>query len=249
MQPFIGITGNEMQINRIGDVSSFHINYSARHFSTAVEDNGGVPFLIPITKNLKASDFINRLDGLLLVGGQDVTPYFYGEEPRNVLGQTSPERDEFEIALIQEAIKQNKPILAICRGMQLVNVVLGGNLLQDISENPSITIQHVQQSLTQYVTHSIQINPISQLFDIAGRPNDKKIKVNSFHHQVIKELGNELIVSARSPDNVIEAIESATDDHDIIGVQWHPEYLTNSPYNSKKLFSNLVERALKRAKA
>lgn len=249
MQPFIGITGNEMQINRVGDVSSFHINYSARHFSTAVEENGGTPFLIPITNNIKPSEFIDRLDGLLLVGGQDVTPYFYGEEPRKVLGQTSPERDTFEIALIQEAIKQKKPILAVCRGMQLVNVVLGGTLLQDIGEDPSITIQHVQQSLTQYATHSIHINPKSRLFNITGKPEDKKVKVNSFHHQVIKDLGNELIVSARSIDNVIEAVESANDDHDIIGVQWHPEYLTNSPYSSGNLFSDLIDRAKKQASA
>lgn len=243
MHPFIGVTGNAMSINRPGDVQSFYINYSARHFTKMVEDVGGIPFIIPITSETQTRDFVSRLDGLLLAGGQDVSPFYYGEEPRKVMGPTSPERDAFEIALIEEAIKQQKPILAVCRGMQLVNVVLAGSLLQDVEEDPTITVQHVQQSLTHYATHSINLNPDSRLYKIAGEPSTRKIKVNSFHHQVIKDLGKELSVSSRSLDDVIESVESNTDKHDIIGVQWHPELLTHNPAGGREIFADLICRA------
>lgn len=245
MEAVIGISGNEMTIHRDGDATAFEINYSPRYFSQVISENQGVPIIIPITDIDYVNQYVSMIDGLLLAGGQDISPQFYGEEPRQNIGLTSLERDNFEIALLQEAIRQNKAILAVCRGMQLVNIVFGGNLYQDLSENPQVTLQHVQKSSPHNPTHSIEINPTSKLYQIVGQPDNNRIQVNSYHHQMIHQLGRELIATAYSMDQVIEAVESQNDQHDIIGVQWHPELLKNYPHSGSNLFSNLIERAKK----
>lgn len=237
MNPIIGITGNEMTVNRPKDVAGFHINYSPRHFTQVVERAGGIPVIIPMTDLVSSEDYIQMIDGLILAGGQDISPHLYGEEPRAVMGQTSPHRDRNEIALIEAAIKFKKPILAICRGMQLINIYFGGSLYQDLSENPDITIQHVQKSQPHVVTHSIETKEDSTLYHIFG----KKTQINSYHHQVIRKLGDHLIPTAHSSDGVIEAFESP--ENNIVAVQWHPELLYEDHSDSLNLFKDLIERA------
>ena len=238
MKPIIGITGNTSALKN-DDFDAYKINYSSTGFSTAISKAGGAPFIIPINDASFAKDYIQTIDGLLLTGGQDVTPMLYGEEPRKVIGPTSPERDNFEVALIKEAIIQRKPILGICRGLQLINVVLGGSLLQDLSEDSSITIQHVQRSQPEFSTHSIKVKSGTHISEIMAN----NTHVNSIHHQAIKDLGKGLTVSAWSPDNVIEAIEVLDDTQSIIAIQWHPELTFIENTASFAIFQDLVDRS------
>lgn len=238
-RPIIGITGNTSAF-KTDDFEAFKINYSSTGFSTAISMAGGTPIILPINEAAFAKEYIQLIDGLLLTGGQDVTPLLYGEEPRKVIGPTSPERDNCEVALIKEAIRQKKPILGICRGLQLINVVLGGSLLQDLSEDESITIQHVQRSQPEFSTHSIKVKSGTHLADII----ENNSYVNSVHHQAIKDLGKGLTVSAWSPDNVIEAIEVVDDTQSIIGIQWHPELTFLDNDDSLAIFKDIVERSI-----
>ncbi|AXY25638.1 hypothetical protein CL176_06300 [Suicoccus acidiformans] len=238
MQPLIGITGNTTLLSRPGDVSAFEINYSPRSISTAVQHAGGTPLIIPMTQPEDAAQYISAVDGLVLAGGQDISPLFYGEEPQKVIGAVSPERDRIELALIKEAIQQKKAILGICRGMQLVNVALGGTLYQDIKHDSRFTVQHDQKSQPHFATHTVFVSEDSYL----GRLIPDKSLVNSFHHQAIRDLAEPLHATARSKDEVIEAVEAMDDNYSIVGVQWHPELTFETDHPSLALFQDLVER-------
>ncbi|UUX34066.1 gamma-glutamyl-gamma-aminobutyrate hydrolase family protein [Fundicoccus culcitae] len=238
MLPIIGVTGNIITINDL-DYEYFNVNYSPQGFTQSILKAGGAPIIIPLGDKEYVKEYISMVDALILTGGEDVSPMLYGEEPRKVIGRTSPMRDEFEIALFKEAVHQKKPILGVCRGLQLINVVLGGTLYQDLSEDQSITIQHVQKTKSEFVTHSIQVKKNSILSNIMNSGD----YVNSYHHQAINDLGNGLEVTAWSRDNVIEAIESVDKEQSIVGIQWHPELNALSNEQSLKIFQNLVERA------
>ncbi|MBG9988742.1 gamma-glutamyl-gamma-aminobutyrate hydrolase family protein [Aerococcaceae bacterium DSM 111176] len=230
-----------MALSRPADVDNFLINYSPRHYTLAVERAGGIPVLLPLTETNQAEAYIKMVDGLLLTGGQDISPHLYGEEPRAVIGEVSPQRDSAEIALIEAAIKHNKPILGVCRGMQLLNVHFGGTLYQDLSENPDVTVQHVQKSLPTISTHSIETKENSRLYKAFG----KNTLINSFHHQAIRDLGKNLTVTAYSKDKLIEGFES--EEHNIVAVQWHPEITFDSNQDSLNLFNDLIKRASAKA--
>lgn len=237
MKPIIGITGN---ISLLSKDQPFNVNYSPLGFSMAIEKAGGSPIILPIMNSDNAKELISIVDGLLLTGGEDVSPKFYNEEPRMVIGPTSPERDQSEILLLKEALKQHKPILGICRGMQLINVVLGGSLYQDLSENKQITLQHVQKTKPHHPTHSITVKEGSHIAQIYQSGD----YVNSFHHQVLKEIASGLTVTAWSQDNVVEAVELFEDFQSLIGLQWHPEL--NALRNNEQsfaIFADLVQRS------
>lgn len=247
MKAIIGITGNTTLMSTSSDPEPFWINYSPRSLSKAISEAGGLPLIIPINELGPAEEYINIIDGLLISGGQDISPFLYGEEPRNVIGPTSPKRDLVEQDLLKEAVRQGKAVLGVCRGMQLINVVFGGNLLQDLSENPEITLQHVQKTRPNYSTHTVHVNQDSHLSNIIA----DKSRVNSFHHQAINQLAPGLKVSARSSDNVIEAIELMDQDHSIVGIQWHPELTYYKDEMAMDIFKDIVRRAesVKKAKA
>ncbi|MFK8242787.1 MULTISPECIES: gamma-glutamyl-gamma-aminobutyrate hydrolase family protein [unclassified Facklamia] len=241
MKPVIGITGNISQLSG-NQGAPLTVNYSPLGFSQAIELAGGSPIILPIMNEDNAEAIISIVDGLLLTGGEDVSPHFYNEEPRMVIGATSPERDRSEILLMKEAMRQNKPILGICRGMQLINVVLGGTLYQDLSENEQITIQHVQKTKPHHPTHSIVVKENSHIASIFKTGD----YVNSFHHQVLKDIAPGLSITAWSPDNVPEAVELFENHQSILGLQWHPEL--NAIMNNQQslaIFKDLVQRANK----
>lgn len=162
----------------------------------------------------------NRFDGLIIGGGDDIDPEHYGE----TFGERDkfdPERDQLEIQWIEWALNHNIPVLGICRGSQLVNVVRGGNLYEDISKLRNLTYNRPGLLPTKQMF----IDRSSTLFTVCGKP---KLRVNSLHHQAIKEVGNGLRIVGRDLDSFVQAIES-TDDKAIFGVQWHPEYLFYLP--------------------
>lgn len=235
--PIIGIAGNK-QTPGSGDFFDTTLSYTPEGFVRAIQKVGGLPLILPISTPELASQYISRIDKLLLTGGQDIAPQLYHEEPHPKMGQIDLERDLFEQALITEALKQNKPIFAVCRGFQLLNVYFGGTLYQDLSLYPNWKINHLQTNTNPiYPTHSVRIEDTGYLASIIKKPS---LMVNSYHHQAIKELAPNLTATAYSKDNLIEALEYP--EKRIIGVQWHPElsYLTDE--NNFNLFNFFVHQ-------
>lgn len=198
---------------------------------------GASPLIIPLgTEPEELSRILSFCDGLLLTGGEDVDPALYGEAPHEKLGATDPRRDALDIAAIQIARSQQKPILGICRGCQILNVAYGGSLYQDIDAQRPQHEEH-NQSRQQEFAHSLRLLVTSKLASFLG-PDD--IRANSFHHQAVKAVGSGLVASGHSDDGLIEAIEDPSAKF-IIGVQCHPEMLWNKTETRwGKLFESFI---------
>ena len=239
MEPIIGIPGNSMFIQSDAFPDPLKINYSPRDISKAVSEAGGLPVIIPVGEPEHLQKYVEMIDGLILAGGQDISPHLYGEDPREGIKATSPKRDAAEVALTEAYISTGKPILGICRGLQLINAMFGGTLYQDLSESDEIFIKHVQETPTHHPIHRVKIDSKSYLGSILP----EEIKVNSLHHQVIRKLGSGLKTTAIAGDGVIEAIETVDPTKNIVAVQWHPESTYYKDPHSLALFEDLVKRA------
>ena len=197
--------------------------------------------LIPVAQNQESFETIlNRVDALLLSGGPDINPKFYGEEPSGGLGEIDEGLDRMELAAARMALKKNLPIFAICRGIQVLNVSRGGTLYQDIPGQVQENINHSQKADKGINTHSIRIEKETLLHRILGR---KEIWVNGKHHQAVNHLASGLIVSARAVDGIVEAVEHPGKEF-VLGVQWHPEGTWKKDLYSKRLFRAFVQAAL-----
>jgi putative glutamine amidotransferase len=236
MKPIIGITSS---IAKDGSVNL------AQAYVTAVTAAGGVPVILPnLAEDGDVERLASRLDGLLVSGGVDLDPTLFNEEPIPGLGEVAPERDRFELAVLAKFLAANKPILAICRGIQVLAVATGGDIYQDIysqvKEQP--LLQHQQKAPRWHASHFVDAEPSSLLHEIAGA---RRFKVNSFHHQSVRRVGDGFRVSAISSDGMIEAIES-TRHRFVVGVQWHPECLVEkNDAPSKRLFEAFVRASEK----
>lgn len=236
MKKRIGIAGNQL-IHSVEAFNGNYVTYTPQGFVEAVQQVGGLPYVLPINRKDTAQDYIASVDKLLLAGGKDITPELFGELPHPKLEETNPARDAFELALIHEAIQQQKPIFAVCRGMQLVNVALGGTLYQDLSLFPDWTVKHGQQpTQPQFATHDIRVIQQTALAQIVGTT----YRVNSYHHQAIHTLAPQLTATAFSPDGLIEAIESTDPAQRIFAVQWHPELRFDIAEKERQLFDYFV---------
>lgn len=208
----------------------------------AISLAGGIPLILPILQNqdqLKSQ--LDLIDGLLLCGGDDVHPEFYGEEPHLALGNTFTERDHHELRLIKYAKKAEMPILGICRGMQLLNVAFGGTLYQDIPQQyPTNNHCHLQTLAPALSEHKVILSAGSHLHQIFNR---SELHVNSLHHQGIKKLADSLQATAHAPDGMIEAIE-AKEEPFLIGIQWHPEQMIKSEPIMQVLFKAFISHCL-----
>jgi putative glutamine amidotransferase len=190
------------------------------------------------------SEVVHELDGLLLQGGADLSPKSYGEEPLRSEWSGDPIRDEYEIELLKECLAQDKPILGVCRGCQLINVALGGTLYQDIQTQAPGSLTHRNWEIYDQNFHEVKIERDSRLSKIYGK-TDKGF-VCSIHHQAVKDLGNSLTVEARSSeDGIVEAIRHTGHSY-VMGVQWHPEFhCSEDPklLNSKPLLQDFLAEA------
>lgn len=234
MQPVIGITVSTASNNDQYVVHQAHVQ--------AIERAGGIPFLLPYVTNhemmLKVAEMI---DGLYLTGGGDIDPIFFDEEPEKKLGKVDPLRDQFEITLTKQLLLLNKPIFAVCRGSQIINVAAGGTLYQHIYSHIDSQLEHVQTAPIDCPYHYVSIESNSKLYDIIGKT---KIRVNSNHHQANRKIGHGLLASAHANDLVVEAIESTIHSF-VIGVQWHPEQLlTHSDEAAKKLYDAFIQACI-----
>lgn len=212
-----------------------------QEYVRSVEQAGALPLILVPGRPVDAAELLDRFDGLLLSGGSDVDPALYGESPHPRLGRVIRERDEFEIALVREAFRRDLPILAICRGHQVLNVAMGGTLIQDIPSEVTGGGDHDPRRERWERAHDVQIVSDSRLREILDRDT---VSVNSFHHQAVERLGKDLVVSARSAgDRIIEGVE-APGRRFIIGVQWHPEaFWDRKESGFQCLFDALVEAA------
>jgi putative glutamine amidotransferase len=206
----------------------------------AVQRAGGVPVLLPPQLGAGARDVLwNGLAGLLLTGGGDIDPARFGEPRHPSVYEVSAERDSLELDLATRAVDDGLPLFAICRGIQVLNVALGGSLYQDIPSDPGSLIAHSQTEPRHVATHPVKIEPGTRLATITGAHT---LDVNSMHHQAIKAVGRGLVTTATAPDGIVEAVES-TDGRFVVGVQWHPEDLVGHDPAAEALFAALIAAA------
>lgn len=240
-KPIIGIVGNMETVEK-GIFLGNERCYVNNDYITSIIKSGGVPMILPIINDEEViREQVKSVDGILVTGGVDINPLIYGEEPSEKLGNIQHERDSFDISVIKNAFNLGKPILGICRGLQMMNVVFGGTLYQDLSFIDGSYIKHYQETRNSLQGHTVDINEGTKLYDILG---DNTI-TNSFHHQSVKDIAPGFVISAMSRDNVVEAIEKVGEEF-VVGVQWHPEVMAAQENEKmKKLFEVFIENSLK----
>ena len=208
---------------------------------------GAVPWIVPLVPYDKETmqEIFSRLDGVFLTGGADVDPGAYNEKKLPACGYTDPARDAVEIMLLNHARETHKPVLAVCRGIQILNVCYGGTLYQDIPSQVPAAMKHdhfpsaENIPTRQDLTHNITVTPNTRLRKIL---EDGVVPVNSMHHQAIKDLAPGLKPNAYAPDGIIEGVEGTNGQY-LMGVQWHPEELVDTQPGMKRLFTSFVEAA------
>ena len=198
---------------------------------------GALPIILPVINKTSAIQAVMEMcDGFLFTGGQDVAPALYHSEKSPLCGECSPERDKMEMLILDEAMKRDKPILGICRGIQFINAALGGTLWQDIPTELPSDVKHCQKPPYHIPSHDVEIKPDSPLYSLLKRKN---ISVNSYHHQGVRELSSQLICMAAALDGLIEAVY-APDQKFLWAVQWHPELAYQTDENSRMIFKEFV---------
>lgn len=244
-RPLIGITTQSLQaIDGIPAGLPPSVVMNERYYA-AVTELGAIPVLIPLLHNdletLRA--LFDRLDGLLLPGGVDMDPATYGEVPHERLGRLDPPRDIVELQLTRWAVAEKKPLLGLCRGLQVLNVAMGGTLWQDLEAQQPATIKHdyfpTYGFQRDHLAHEVHVVEGTRLHRAVGRA---QFAVNSMHHQGIRTVGTGLRASALAPDGIVEAVELESDAF-IVGVQWHPEVFASSDAHARPLFEQFVEAA------
>jgi putative glutamine amidotransferase len=216
-------------------------------YVAAVQHAGAVPLLLPPQLDDAARGaLLERLDGVLLTGGGDIDPARFDEPAHPTVSDVSLARDALEIALVEHAIDRDLPILAVCRGLQVLNVALGGSLYQDVGTDPGTQLAHSQTAPRHVPTHGVKITPGSRLAGVLGVD---ALGVNSLHHQAIKSLGRGLRVVAAAEDGIVEGAELDDPARFALGVQWHPEEMVAESEPARRLFRALVDASALRPRS
>lgn len=233
-RPLIGITMRiELETDRF---------YLARHYSEAIEAAGGSPVHISLIPNTEyIHSVVSQLDGLMLPGSNsDIDPATYGQEPKQALGSVHPIKDKTDLIALDHAEHNDVPVLAICFGMQVLNVLRGGTLIQDIPSQLADAVKHEQGVPRDRASHKVELREGSLL---AKLNESGEVFVNSHHHQAVDALGENLVASAWSADGLVEAIEDPRKDRFVVGVQWHPELGWREDQLSQNLFKYFINYA------
>ena len=240
MKPVIGISAHPRVVETATGPALLHT--SSRFYVEGVERAGGIPVILPVLDPDSVEDVLPAVSGVLLTGGGDVQPSRYGARPIAETHSVDPLRDAFEIRLIEVAIAADMPLLATCRGMQVLNVAMGGSLIQHV---PHATgQQHDRADRWREAVHRVKIEPDSHLAEALGAT---EVEVNSIHHQAVDQAAPGTRAVAWAEDDTVEAIEVPGSPH-VVAVQWHPELLEDWP-EQQGLFRQLVEHAAARARA
>jgi len=203
-----------------------------------LEEAGAIPLMLPLTCNFAELNSIFKIcGGFLLTGGQDVSPSLYGEEKSSACGEVNLERDAMDSYILKIAVEKDKPVLGICRGIQLMNAAFGGTLYQDLPSEYGGKVEHHMLPPYNRVAHSVNILRDGALYKIL---NVEKIGVNSYHHQAIKKLSPAFKAAAVSEDGLVEGI-AMENKRFVLGVQWHPEFSYPTDENSRKIIRAFVE--------
>lgn len=243
VRPLIAVTTSEVRAGtavtptRHGEPPQLEMALGLKYLH-AIESAGGVPVVVPPLQADCLDTLLGRVGGVCLSGGPDLDPASYGERRHARTGPTESQLDEFELALAKAADGRRLPILAVCRGMQLLNVARGGTLHQHLPEVVGERITHRQSEPGEQTTHWVTLTASTRLSQILDR---RRSKVNSFHHQAVAALGDGLIVTSRASDGTIESIEAVDRDF-VIGVQWHAECLVDR-LGQAALFRSFVDAA------
>ncbi|MBT4880629.1 MAG: gamma-glutamyl-gamma-aminobutyrate hydrolase family protein [Alphaproteobacteria bacterium] len=232
LKPIIGLTCDHVSS---GGYSKYPWYALRENYCTSISKIGGMP--VPLTHSLDLVDkYLDLVDGLIITGGDfDIDPSLFGDDTVHPRVQIKKDRTLFELALTKGALERNMPILGICGGHQILNVALGGSLIQHIPDDIPEALAHEQPNPRHEPGHSVTIEPNTLLKSIVQQ---ETIMVNSAHHQAVKSPGNSLIVNAYATDGVIEGIEEPKYEF-CLGVQWHPEYEISPADN--KIFAHLVK--------
>jgi len=234
--PIVAVTASTKTVN---DSSKVTVN---RPYTDAILAAGLIPLVVPPMSEKGAAAILDSVRGLVLTGGEDVDPAHFGAKRHPATGPANDLRDSIELALAKEAAARRMPTLAICRGVQVLNVALGGTLVQDIPSELKSRIEHDAESERSSRVHEVSIDSESRLAGIVG---SRQITTNSFHHQAVDHLASGLCTVAKSPDGVVEAVECADRAWWAVGVQWHPEELTGTPEDwDRKLFAAFANAVL-----
>ena len=235
-KPIIGISLDFQNDNEEYSYAKFPWYALRANYSDAVSDAGGFPIMLPFDES-SIDEALDLIDGLIVPGGDwDIDPAFFGQKIMSDTVLINHRRTAYDMKLMQKALGRDMPVLGICYGMQLMNVLAGGSLIQDLPSFRRTDINHEQPHPKNTLWHDIDIVKGTKLWEIAGR--DTYAKVNSTHHQAIDQLGKNIIVSANARDGIIEAVESAIHRF-AVGVEWHPEY--QSIDLDKNIFKELVK--------
>lgn len=210
-----------------------------RDYPRSIEAAGGIPLVLPLSQNYDVvREQVRRVDAVLLSGGQDVNPLIYNQEPHEKLNNISPERDAFELLVLQAAVELKKPVMGICRGSQIMNAYFGGTLFQDNSLKEGAYIKHAQSANPQQPIHHVTVEADSFLAKAVGKT---EFLINSFHHQSIDKVAPGFKAIASAHDGVVEGIE-ATGDHFMFAVQWHPEMMSAEDVPSQSIFKAFINQ-------
>lgn len=232
MKPIIGVTAS-LELGR----DDYGIELAD---TEAIVAAGGLPVMLPhLTQQQDIDELAERIDGLFLAGGYDIDPTLFNEEPHPNLGVIIPSRDAFELALTKKIMALNKPILGVCRGAQILNIAVGGDMYQDITTQATgDLLQHQQKAPRFHGSHYVEVTEGSLLQQVTGAT---RIKVNSRHHQANRKVPAPFIISGVSSDGIVEAVE-CTQHHFVLGVQWHPENMARvEDAASKGIFAGFIE--------
>jgi len=237
--PVIGITADSSECEQTGSRTNREGLYSlASRYCDAIENAGGLPIIIPhFRSRAQIRHMLRRLDGLLISGGGfDIDPAYYHEQPIAKLGKINSQRTFTELESIAFGLDRDLPMLGICGGAQAINVALGGSLYQDIATQLPAAQSHQQDERSDKHGHVAEVSRGTLLYKICGR---QRLKVNTTHHQAIRNIGEGLTINAIAPDGVIEGIESKSRSF-VLGLQWHPEVLAQREIIQRKIFSFFV---------
>lgn len=242
-KPFIGIIGSYQSQDAEKSEGYQRLNVSNAYVVSVLRSEG-IPVILPLSGDASViEETVRAVDGLLVTGGVDVNPLLYGQEPSPKLGYFCAARDRTDMAAIGCAHRMRKPILGICRGMQVINVAFGGTLYQDVSLMKGEPVKHFQESEPFSPGHTVTVRKTCCLYDILGGTGT--IHTNSFHHQAVERVADGFTVGAAARDGIAEEIENLSDDF-VLGIQWHPELMAADGDKTMQSIFSLFIRACRK---